>query len=211
VFPPPLGPWLHRGKPGNFHGTLRKHRVTPAGLLHSWLVKYPFRLKVETWTKTQIKKRFDSWPGHVQEIYNRDRVAFAELITIKGKLSEASRLTCGRYGAWRAMLALEVATMPMSVFSWAGLSVSMGGPGTLVSDNYQGPTHGPGPVYAAREAMLLLKVGPGARAITADVKAVFADRGTTVRSVRDMPESQPEDPRRPEFIHIWPEKYRKRA
>lgn len=180
-FPPPFGAWLSKGKPLYFRNQLRNSKVTPSGLLHYWMVKHPFRLKVETWTRSQIEKRYAAWPEPIQSIYNRDRSALAGLIAVRGKLSDRSRLVCARCGAWRAMRALEVGTMPMSEFSWAGLSIpctagvlDVEGKGyTLISDNCPGRSKFEGTVYTASELLYLLEADDDALVTVAGVKAVF--------------------------------------
>ncbi len=217
AFPPPLGPWMARGKPLYFRNQLRYSKVTPSGLLHYWLVKHSFRLKIETWTKRQIEKRYATWPASIQVIYNRDRSAFADLITVRGKLSDRSCMVCARYGAWRAIRALEVGNMPMSEFSWAGLSIPcIGGVldikaegYTLISDNYRGRSELDGTVYAALELFHLLEAGSDALATVAGVKAVFGNARVT--QTRDQPEPVDRPASRPGSIQTRPSRYRKTA
>jgi hypothetical protein len=209
---------MARGKPLYFRNQLRNSKVTPSGLLHYWMVKHSFRLKVETWTKSQIEKRYAVWPESIQVIYNRDRSAFADLITVRGKLSDRSRLVCARYGAWRAMAALEVDTMPMSEFSWAGLSVpctggvlDVEGKGyTLISDNCPGRSKFEGTVYTASELFYLLEAGSDALATVAGVKAVF-DNARVIQARGPAEAGGASAPDRSESIHTWPSRYRRTA
>ena len=217
AFPSPLGSWMARGEPLYFRNQLRNSKVTPSGLLHYWLAEHSFRLKVETWTKSQIEKRYAAWPEPIKAIYNRDRSACADLITVRGKLSDKSRLVCARYGAWRAMAALEVGTMPISEFSWAGLSIpcaagalDVEGKGyTLISDNCPGRSELKGAVYTASELFHLLEAGSDALATVAGVKVVFDN----ARVIQARDQSKPVDPApgHSESIHTWPSIYLKTA
>jgi len=206
VFPSPLGAWLARGRPLHFRNNLRRSGATPAGLLHYWLVKCPPWLQIEKWTKKQVEERFESWPEPIRAVYNRDRTAFVELITVKGKVSARSRLVCGRYGAWRAMAALEVGSMPVSDFSWAGLATRVAGGVldagegySLVSDNSKKRVEGV--VYTASEIIRLLEAGSDSLATVAGVKAVF-DRAT-ILSIERKTALQAGPARVPGSIHTF--------
>jgi len=211
-FPPPLGAWLSRGKPRNFRASLRRYKVTPGVLLDHWLFQHSFRFQVDTWPISSIENQFKTWPFSIKSIYGFSRAAFADLISVKGKISDPSRLVCARYGAWRAMTALEVRSMTMSDFSWSDLAVRVTGGildtgegYTLVSDNYSGKVI-EGVVYTASEMLRLLGVGSTALATVVGVREIF-DKAV-VWSAKDKPEPEI-DTRIPGSIHTWPEKYRK--
>lgn len=215
AFPPPLGPWMARGKPLYFRNQLRASKVTPSGLLHHWMAGY--HMAVDLLGRPEIEELFHYWLESIQVIYDRDRSAFADLLTVRGKLSDRSRLVCARYGAWRAMAALEVDTMKMSEFSWAGLSIpctggvlDIEGKGyTLISDNYPGRSELKGTVYAASELFYLFEAGSDALATVAGVKAVFDNARVT--ETRDQPESMDPASGRSESIYTWPARNRKTA
>lgn len=212
-FPPPLGAWMAKGKPLYFRNQLRASKVTPAGLLHHWTVEHPYHIDVTVLERPAIEELYSYWLEPIQANYNWARSGFADLITVSGKLSDRSRLVCARYGAWRAMKALEVGTMPMSEFSWSGLAVTVAGGVldvegngyTLVSDNYQYKGSFKGAVYTVSELMSLLDADSDSLATVAGVKAVF-DRSRVVRAESQL-KIEPERERMPGCTHTWPERY----
>lgn len=201
-FPPPLGAWLTRGKAENLRATMRRCGVTPAGLLYSWLWRYPFRLKVATWGRKRMEERAKGWPDRLKRVYARDRNAMAQLFEAGGKLSDATRLACARYGAWRAEAAESPGLMRVSELKWAGLAVQAleAGPIAFCGDDGEGIV---GAVDAAGDAWWLLsdncrtepkgavsfrvsgwlelfEAGKDAQRVVTVAKQVFAARGSRI-------------------------------
>lgn len=176
-FPPPLGAWLTKWTPRHLRVAMRASGVTPAGLLAWWLIQYPCRLQVAGWSKAEISKRYATWTQPIKEIYVRDRASFVALFEVDGKLSEATRLTAARYGAWRAMSALEADSMRLDELEWAGLAIRMNDHTRtdywLVSDNLTVLPEGTGPVYTASVVAKVLAAGVGGCEVLSDVMTIF--------------------------------------
>ena len=212
-FPPPLGPWLTQGQPANLRATMVRHKITPAGLLHRWLVEWPYRLKVESWGIKPMKRRATEWPKRIQQVYTRDRNAMHRLFEVRGQVSELTRLVCARYGAWRAQAALEIELMHMSELSWAGLAVQVleagpiafcgddaggiaeavdaaGDAWWLLSDNCRVVPKGVAS-FKASGMMELIRAGEEARQVAWVAKQVFAKRGSRV-AVRQRQQTKKE-------------------